>query len=272
MLLKPAAPAADGLASPSEGCDESFPGLWDLGSASPFSPMPREQSRSPGPGTAGQCGAGDHLPSTLLARPTPCRAAPSPGVPGATAGSPRGGSPPEVVERPAVAPQQSAGACEEAADRSSAAAAEPLAAEGSPRTARPEVVTLRAELESHRAARVEAEREAERLRRRVGRGEAEAAALREELDGSHRRAAVLASELEVERKRAAAVRREHGASELVKRLAEMEVEGLLSADLQERARLRRRLLHKWHPDRNLNVALATRVMQELQRMPEWREE
>eukprot|EP00812_Abedinium_dasypus_P012335 NODE_5859_length_549_cov_148.400810.p3 GENE.NODE_5859_length_549_cov_148.400810~~NODE_5859_length_549_cov_148.400810.p3 ORF type:complete len:129 (-),score=25.06 NODE_5859_length_549_cov_148.400810:91-477(-) len=59
---------------------------------------------------------------------------------------------------------------------------------------------------------------------------------------------------------------------LVKRLADMELEALavVGNEEEERVRARRRLQAKWHPDKNShNAAFATRVLQEMQRRPEW---
>jgi len=60
--------------------------------------------------------------------------------------------------------------------------------------------------------------------------------------------------------------------ELVKRLAEFECKPLRSCDQQGLAALRKKILLKWHPDKQPSqdhAALATQVMQELQNRPEW---
>jgi len=57
---------------------------------------------------------------------------------------------------------------------------------------------------------------------------------------------------------------------LAKQLAQMETAALADLAGEERARLRRQLQLKWHPDKNAhNAAFATRVLQELQRQGEW---
>lgn len=62
--------------------------------------------------------------------------------------------------------------------------------------------------------------------------------------------------------------------ELAKHVAEFECEPLrkVAAASDERLVLKRKLLVKWHPDKQpsaAHVALATQVMQELQNRPEW---
>lgn len=52
-------------------------------------------------------------------------------------------------------------------------------------------------------------------------------------------------------------------------IAGMEVESLRQADPEVRARLKKKLQLKWHPDKCINAALAKCVMQELQQRPEW---
>lgn len=57
----------------------------------------------------------------------------------------------------------------------------------------------------------------------------------------------------------------------IRRLVAIEAEALqgVSSD-EERARARRRMLAKWHPDKNAHSAeFATQVLQELQRHPGW---
>lgn len=52
-------------------------------------------------------------------------------------------------------------------------------------------------------------------------------------------------------------------------IARLEVEALRHADLETRAKLKKKLQLKWHPDKCINAALAKCVMQELQQRPEW---
>jgi len=53
-------------------------------------------------------------------------------------------------------------------------------------------------------------------------------------------------------------------------IARVEVESLASADDETRSKLKKKLQLKWHPDKCVNAILATRVMQELQQLPEWK--
>jgi len=58
---------------------------------------------------------------------------------------------------------------------------------------------------------------------------------------------------------------------LARQLAQMETAALADLAGEERARIRRQLQLKWHPDKNShNAAFATRVLQELQRQDEWK--
>jgi len=60
---------------------------------------------------------------------------------------------------------------------------------------------------------------------------------------------------------------------LVKQIAEMECRPLRSKSPHTQSALKRKLLVKWHPDKQpsgQHVALATGVMQEMQNRPEWR--
>eukprot|EP00930_Biecheleria_cincta_P027225 TRINITY_DN19118_c0_g1_i1.p1 TRINITY_DN19118_c0_g1~~TRINITY_DN19118_c0_g1_i1.p1 ORF type:complete len:332 (+),score=84.45 TRINITY_DN19118_c0_g1_i1:37-1032(+) len=57
---------------------------------------------------------------------------------------------------------------------------------------------------------------------------------------------------------------------LARQLAQMETAALADLAGEERARLRRQLQLKWHPDKNShNAAFATRVLQELHRQGDW---
>lgn len=63
-----------------------------------------------------------------------------------------------------------------------------------------------------------------------------------------------------------------GQPDLAKRVAEVEAAPLKRSSVEERASLRRKLLLKWHPDKQPSLEhaeLATRVMQELQQRPDW---
>jgi len=60
---------------------------------------------------------------------------------------------------------------------------------------------------------------------------------------------------------------------MVRQLAEMECKSLGSCAPEERSALKRKILMKWHPDKQPskdNAELATLVMQELQNRPEWK--
>jgi len=60
--------------------------------------------------------------------------------------------------------------------------------------------------------------------------------------------------------------------EVVRQLAELECGPLRLASSEERMSVKKRLLVKWHPDKQPSadhVPLATQVMQELQNRPEW---
>lgn len=52
-------------------------------------------------------------------------------------------------------------------------------------------------------------------------------------------------------------------------IASMELEAFRQADSETRAKLRKKLQLKWHPDKCINSGLAKCVMQELQQRPEW---
>lgn len=52
-------------------------------------------------------------------------------------------------------------------------------------------------------------------------------------------------------------------------VAKLEIQALQGADRETKAKLKKRLQLKWHPDKCMNSALATRVMQEMQMCPEW---
>jgi hypothetical protein len=61
-------------------------------------------------------------------------------------------------------------------------------------------------------------------------------------------------------------------ADVVKKMAEFECIPLRSCDQQNVAALRKKILLKWHPDKQPSTdhaALATQVMQELQNRPEW---
>jgi len=53
-------------------------------------------------------------------------------------------------------------------------------------------------------------------------------------------------------------------------IARLELEALGQVDGEARAKLKRKLQLKWHPDKCINSILATCVMQELQQRPEWK--
>lgn len=57
--------------------------------------------------------------------------------------------------------------------------------------------------------------------------------------------------------------------ELVKGLVSFELKALDNCKGDDRVAAKRRLLLKWHPDKNEGSELATRVVQELQSRPEW---
>lgn len=52
-------------------------------------------------------------------------------------------------------------------------------------------------------------------------------------------------------------------------IAAMEAEKLQHCDPEERAKMKKKLQMKWHPDKCINSALAKCVMQELQQQPAW---
>lgn len=63
-----------------------------------------------------------------------------------------------------------------------------------------------------------------------------------------------------------------GREEIVRQVAELECGPLRQCASQDRAVLRKKILVKWHPDKQPSSdhsALATQVMQELQNRPEW---
>jgi len=153
-----------------------------------------------------------------------------------------------------------------------------------------ELSELRAENERLRAAQVAAEREVARLRRRADADRCEIEELRAQVDAGLRAASGKADSphsgaWERPRSRAQAAAgcgkarappggggEDLAEASLAKRLAALELMALRSAASgEERARLRRRLQLKWHPDKNAhNAEFATRVLQEMQRQPEWR--
>jgi len=60
--------------------------------------------------------------------------------------------------------------------------------------------------------------------------------------------------------------------QLARQVAEFECGPLRESSMQARIALKKKLLVKWHPDKQPSaehVALATQVMQELQNRPEW---
>lgn len=144
---------------------------------------------------------------------------------------------------------------------------------------RSEVTDLSAEVEEQRLLRQLAECEVSKLRteadelRRLLRG-AERSAMTSEMEARR-----LASELDEARRQQPKVR--HSVShifsakcleEVVSALATLELNQLSSLSQQERAAAKRRLLLRWHPDKNGTGGggeLATRLMQELQTRPEW---
>lgn len=63
-----------------------------------------------------------------------------------------------------------------------------------------------------------------------------------------------------------------GVDEVARQVADFECEPLRQSDGEQKLALKRKLLVKWHPDKQPSaehVALATQVMQELQNRPEW---
>jgi len=74
------------------------------------------------------------------------------------------------------------------------------------------------------------------------------------------------------RRALAAANREPTREELVEHFAKLECEPLWDCSDEARAVLKKKLLLKWHPDKqptSQHVALATQVMQELQNRSEW---
>lgn len=143
---------------------------------------------------------------------------------------------------------------------------------------RSEVNDLSGEIEEQRLLRQLAECEVSKLR-------AEADELRRLLRGAERSAMTsekearrLASELD-ESRRAHAKRNPvsqvfaaNRIEDVVSALATLELKALNSLSQQERTIAKRRLLLRWHPDKNGSGGggeLATRLMQELQTRPEW---
>jgi len=103
---------------------------------------------------------------------------------------------------------------------------------------------------------------------------AECASLREQLTLAQAELQKARSALEEERRNRAASR-DYGNSltfspeALAPSIAMLEVQALRTANAESLAQLKRRLQLKWHPDKCVNAALATCVMQELQQRPEW---
>merc|ERR1712135_44217 len=62
------------------------------------------------------------------------------------------------------------------------------------------------------------------------------------------------------------------ADDVCRRMARLECEPLRDISLADLPAMRKKLLLKWHPDKQptpRNASLATQVMQELQNRPEW---
>uniref|UniRef100_A0A7S4SHS3 J domain-containing protein n=1 Tax=Alexandrium monilatum TaxID=311494 RepID=A0A7S4SHS3_9DINO len=112
-----------------------------------------------------------------------------------------------------------------------------------------------AELPAERRRRKEAEAAAATLRQRMQQREAEAARLRQQLREVEQRACAVP-----------------GRGAVVGALARLECEPLRCCAPQERAQLKKRLLLKWHPDKQPSAEhaeLSKLVMQELQNREEW---
>ncbi|CAE8609153.1 unnamed protein product [Polarella glacialis] len=195
-------------------------------------------------------------------------------------------SPGEIVLRAADCGSRSSGCrsgstvareAEVARLRDAAAAAMRLSCE--------EIAALRAENERLRVTQQSAESEVARLQRKLETQQLESDALRRQLDADRRRHARAAGAGQAQS--GASGGRQFGYGDenkaprigcagseeelLAKQLASMELLALASAvQGEDRARQRKRLQLKWHPDKNVhNAAFATRVLQEMQRQPEW---
>lgn len=124
-----------------------------------------------------------------------------------------------------------------------------------------EVQALREEAQRLRSAEAAAVREAARLRRRVDGDAIEVEELRARLDTERRlREASSASSMDACDDR------------LVKRLAAIELTALAGIEgADDRAKIRRRLQLRWHPDKNAHcVDFSKNVLQEMQKLPQWR--
>jgi len=147
-----------------------------------------------------------------------------------------------------------------------------------------EISALREENDRLQAAKVAAEREATRLHRQAAADRCELEAVRAQLDAEVRRAAscqwsrptsyegFAGNKMDRERPNIHCRTFDSTSDEsLAKSVAALELQALACTVGEERASLRRRLQAKWHPDKNThNKRFATCVLQEIQRLSEWK--
>ncbi|CAE8649776.1 unnamed protein product, partial [Polarella glacialis] len=146
-----------------------------------------------------------------------------------------------------------------------------------------QVASLRRELDEQRFARSRAEAEAKSLSAEVERlGEDREDILRR-LRSAER--ATMASDMQVRQLLALAEREKvqspsrrdlaaKSIEDVISSLVSLELRQLSSLPSQERAAAKRKLLLRWHPDKNVGSGggcsdLANRVVQEMQGRPEW---
>eukprot|EP00441_Pelagodinium_beii_P026397 CAMPEP_0197664172 /NCGR_PEP_ID=MMETSP1338-20131121/58473_1 /TAXON_ID=43686 ORGANISM="Pelagodinium beii, Strain RCC1491" /NCGR_SAMPLE_ID=MMETSP1338 /ASSEMBLY_ACC=CAM_ASM_000754 /LENGTH=276 /DNA_ID=CAMNT_0043242753 /DNA_START=56 /DNA_END=886 /DNA_ORIENTATION=+ len=136
-----------------------------------------------------------------------------------------------------------------------------------------EIAALRAENSTLRASQQFASEEVVRLRRKLAAHQEEICSLRSLLDTKRQRARQTQACSGYGDENAVPVTAPNSSlaqDQLAHQLAVMEIGALSACAEEERQRLRRQLQLKWHPDKNAhNAAFATRVLQEMQRRPEW---
>eukprot|EP00931_Biecheleriopsis_adriatica_P058743 TRINITY_DN3504_c0_g2_i1.p1 TRINITY_DN3504_c0_g2~~TRINITY_DN3504_c0_g2_i1.p1 ORF type:complete len:345 (+),score=76.52 TRINITY_DN3504_c0_g2_i1:53-1036(+) len=177
--------------------------------------------------------------------------------------------------------QANADSCSSGGSTSTAAQVTRLrdAAAAAMRASCEELAVLRAENERLRVAERAATSEVDRLRRRLDAQRQEIESLHSQLDRQrqwHRRARTGSSQTQSASQFGGYANENDAPSTslaenmLAEQLAQIELAALGSAQGEERRRLRKTLQLKWHPDKNAyNTEFATRVLQEMQRRPEW---
>ena len=139
-----------------------------------------------------------------------------------------------------------------------------------------EIDLLKKELERERLARQAAQAAAEEAVQKASVLEQECSLLQQQLRSAERRTMALemhGRQLSTDLQRTACRAPAKTLADIVYELVALEIRQLQGLALEDRASAKRRLLLRWHPDKNSGTGggndLAKRVLQELQSHPSW---